>query len=137
MAFRSAAIVDLFSDGSQSYQEHCNALLRHLDQVSSPRRLNEVIDKFAIQVLQARNNNDGCGGTYSCTLYVPSLGDKCGDRYNTYVYISAHDCSLPASRLVTDLPLNIVYNQISSLYGIITELLSRIPFLQIGGKLYV
>ena len=74
MAFRSAAIVDLSSDGPQSHQEHRTALLRHLDLMSSLslRRVNELVstvDKVAMQVLQARNN-DGCGGTYSCAHYM-------------------------------------------------------------------
>ena len=59
MAFRSAAIVDLSSDGPQSYQEHRTALLSRC-----LRRLNELVstvDKVAMQVLQARKNNM-CGG---------------------------------------------------------------------------
>ena len=67
MAFRSAAIVDLSSDGPQSYQEHRTALLSRC-----LRRLNELVstvDKVAMQVLQARNNN-GCGGTCSCAHYM-------------------------------------------------------------------
>ena len=76
MAFRSAALVDLSSDGPQSYQGHRTALLRHLEQMLSPRRLNELVstvDKVGMQVLQSRNN-DGCGETYNCQLYAQVSG---------------------------------------------------------------
>ena len=82
MAFRSAAIEDLSSDGPKSYQEHRTALLRQLPrldvvtQMSLRAGLNS--QQSAMQVLQARNL-DGCEGTqvwgtYSCTLYAQVSG---------------------------------------------------------------
>ena len=44
--------------------------------MSSPERLDELVstvDKVAMQVLQARND-DGCGGMYSWTLYAQVSG---------------------------------------------------------------
>ena len=81
----------------------------------------------------------GGAARYICS----SLGEKCGDRYNTKK-VAAHDCSLPALHFVLliypakySYNSSIFVNQTSSPYRI-TKLSSRIRkrFWESGGGIY-
>ena len=85
-----------------------------LDQMSSPRRLDELVS--------SARNSDVCGGTYSCTLYAQVSERSVAIAATRAQQRTAVLCLLTSrfALCVADLPSSSVYR--------ITELFSRIAY---------